>query len=516
MTAPLSLLEETKRHLDPFGNSDEVFARLAHGTAADISPADDIVMRWHGLYRQLPLEAEAFMLRLKLPEGAITAAQALVAAELAERVGDRRLSLTTRQGIEFHGLRLADLPSTFVTLNAVGLTTVGACGDQVRNVVGCPVAGIDPHELLDTSPLATTLTAAFLGNPQFANLPRKFKIALSGCACGCVPYDINDVGLVAARNAQGQLGYAVLIGGGLSVQPVHAVPFGVWLGEDEVDEVLTHLVEIFREHGNRENRGRARVKHLVAIQGVDWLREELQRRLGRPLTTYDHPIPAPARGDHLGVHRQREAGRVYLGIPVPAGILRSAQLRLLGEIAQQYGQRRLRLTHQQNIVLPDIAEAHLPAVLDQLVTAGLPVDAESKHGRTVVCVGKTYCTKAITHTKERLQPLVAAIEDPLLGTAVTLRVSGCPNGCGGHAIGDIGLRGASAKTEAGTEERFDVFAGGGETPGAPAFAQRILSRQRPDELATAITALLQRYRAEAVDDETFSAYAQRVLWTNAE
>lgn len=512
MTAVLSPLEETKRHLDPFANRDEVFARLAKGTVADISPADDIVMRWHGLYRQRPPEAEAFMVRLKLPGGALTAQQVLTVADLADRVGDGRLSVTTRQGLELHGVVLAHLPSTFAALEAVGLTTVGACGDQVRNVVGCPVAGIDPDEVLDTTPLAQSLTSAFLGNPRFANLPRKFKIALSGCACGCVPYDINDVGLVATPNASEQPGYAVLVGGGLSAQPVYAASLGVWISQEEAVEVVFHLVELFRDHGNREHRHHARVKHLVAAQGLDWLRDELQQRLGRPLTPYAQPVPAPARHDHLGIHPQREAGRVYLGIPVPMGILSSIQLRVLGTIARESGRGRLRLTHQQNIVLPDIEEARLGMVLDRLQSHGLPVTAESRYGRLVVCVGKDYCMKAITYTKEPVQPLADAIDGPLFGAGVSLRVSGCPNGCGGHAIADIGLRGASVKTETGTEECFDLLVGGGETPGEPAFARRFLARQRPEELGGAITALLHRFRTEATEGETFSAYAQRVLW----
>lgn len=502
----LTPLEETKRDLDPYGTRAEVITRLAGGTVADISPSDEIVLRWHGLYRQFPPESEAFMLRLKLPEGALTAAQARVIAGVAESIGDGSLSLTTRQGLEFHGVKLASLPEAFATLEAAGLTTVGACGDQVRNVVGCPVAGVDPAAPLDTTPLARAITAAFLGNPRFANLPRKFKVALSACPCGCVPYDINDVGLPVARNAAGEWGYALLIGGGLSTQPVHADSLGVWLHPNEVLEVITALVEIFREHGNREQRNRARVKHLVAAHGLDWLRAELCRRLGRALTPFDGPVPAPARQDHLGFHAGREAGRGYLGIPVPVGLLSAAQVRRLADLAEAHGRGQIRLTHWQNLLLPDLAADALPAVREELAAAGLPVD-DARGGRVVVCIGKAYCTRAITHTKEHLRPLLQAIDDPLLGGAVSLRVSGCPNDCGGHVLADIGLRGAVTKTDNGTEERFDLFVGGGDT----AFARRLLTRQSPAALAEVITGLLRQYRADARDDESFSAFAQRVL-----
>lgn len=513
MTSALSPLEEAKRRVDPFSTRDAVFARLAHGTVADITPTDDIVMRWNGLYRQLPLESEVYMLRLKLPGGEISSGQALVVAELAEHIGDGRLCITTRQNLELHGVRLADLPATFTTLDASGLLTSGASGDQVRNVIGCPVAGIGAEEVIDTLPLAEALTTAFLAKPRYANLPRKFKIALSGCTCGCVPYDINDVGLLAARNDEGQLGYVILVGDGLSMQPVHASCLGVWISENEVVEVLTHLLDIFQQYGNRENRGRARMKHLIAVHGIGWLRDKLQQRLGRTLQRYDHPIPSPARHDHLGVHPQQTTGLVYLGIPVPVGILSGRQLRLLAKLSQEFGQGRLRLTHLQNIILPDIAAANLAAILKQLLAQGLAVVEESQHGQTVVCVGKTYCTKAFAHTKETMLSLLNTITDPLLGSTVSLRVSGCPNGCAGHAMADIGLSGASLKTDNGVEERFDIFVGGGELPGAPAFARRILTRLCPDELAEIIINLLQRFRAEATVEETFSAYAQRVLWS---
>jgi ferredoxin-nitrite reductase len=509
MTKILSALEQLKSEIDPYAGR-EVFDRLAQGTVEDITPQDDIVMRWHGMYRQRPLEAGLFMLRLKLPNGALTAAQAETAASLAERYSGGKISLTTRQNIEFHYITLADLPVIFAELEAVNLRTLGACGDQVRNVVGCPVTDISADELINTIPLANEITAAFLANPQFANLPRKFKIALSG-GCGCVPYDINDLGLVAAKNAAGEIGFAALVGGGLSVQPAYAVNAGVWIPQNEVIEFITQLVQIFKEYGNRENRGRARVKHIIADKGVDWLRGELELRLGRKLIQYDIPIPQPSRRDHSGVHRQREYGLFYIGIPVPAGIITAGQLRTLAKIAAEDGKGNIRFTHLQNIILTDINTASVQSVLDKLKAINLPVSDISSYGNTAICVGKIYCMKAITHTKEHILPILDSINDPLFGNEVSFRISGCPNGCSGNAIADISLRGSLTSTDTGSEECFDLLVGGGHSL-KPSFARRISSKIKPEELTTIISDLLHRYRVESLKNETFSDYAQRVLW----
>ncbi len=506
----LSVLEQIKQSFNPYIGQ-QVFARLSVGTVDDITPEDDIVMRWYGMYRQRPLDAGVFMLRLKLPGGALTSTQAKTVATIAERYSGGKISLTTRQDIELHNITLANLPDIFTALHTVGLQTLGACGDQVRNVVGCPITDINKAELIDTLPLANKITEQFLANPEFANLPRKFKIAVSGGGCGCVPYDINDLGLVAAKNDNGELGYVAMVGGGLSVQPAFAVNLGVWIHPDEVLIVITQLVKIFREHGNRENRGKARVKHLIAINGVEWLRNEIENRLGHKLTPYHHQLPSPSRHDHLGINRQKTDDSFYFGIPIPVGIITSAQLITLANIAIDHGKDNIRFTHQQNIILTDIKESSISEVSTLLAALNLPVSSSSRYGNTAVCVGKTYCMKAITQTKEIVLPLINNISDPLAGTEVSLRISGCPNGCSAHAVADIALQGSLVNTDGGSEERFDLLVAGGKSK-TPAFAKRIYSRQKPDDLPAIIDTLLQRYRTETSENETFSDYAQRILW----
>lgn len=509
MTQQLSALELVKAQVDPYAGG-EVFARLARGSVEAITPEDDVVMRWHGLYRHRPQEAGVFMLRVKVPGGALSAEQLVAVAALAEQYGRGALSLTTRQNLELHWLTLPDLPEVFARLDAVALSTLGACGDQVRNVVSCPVAGLAHEECCDTTALAGALTRAFQGNPRFANLPRKFKLALSGCAHGCVPTAINDLSLVAARNADGVAGYALLVGGGLSVQPVLAANLAAWVTAEEAVEVVVQAVSIFQEYGNREQRGKARMKHLLAARGLPWFRQELETRLGRRLSACVTALPVATGGDHLGVQAQQEAGRVLLGIPVPAGQMTVAQLRGLAALASSYGRGRVRLTHQQNIILPDLLQREIEAVQHAVAALGFPVSARSWQGRLVACTGKARCMKAVVHTKEVALRLADTLDALLPDVPLTLRMSGCPHGCGLHPLGDIGLQGAMATGAQGPEERFDLWAGGGAAPEA-AFARRLMPRLRPEEIAPAIVALWTRYRTEALDTtETFSSFVRRL------
>lgn len=492
----LSPVETIKARINPYADRDAVLARLATGTPADITPEDDVVLRWHGLYRHRPEEDGVFMLRVKLPNGDVTAAQLQAIAAIATH-GAPTVNLTTRQDIQLYGLTLAALPDAFAALDAARLTSQGACGDVVRNVIGCSAAGIDPR-VAETLPLARALTAAYLGNPAFANLPRKFKIAVSDCPDGCVPVRINDVGLVAVAR-DGAPGYALLVGGGLSAAPAAAEPLG-WVTEAQVLPVVTALVEIFQAHGNRENRHKARLKHLLAERGEDWLRGEVESRLGAPLPPAP-PVSQAAGGDHLGVHPQREPGLVYIGVPVPAGVLRRDQLAALAALPAG----RVRVTHHQNLLLADVPEVEVETVLGTLAALGLPVEPDGWAGRTLTCPGKQVCMKALVTTKSVATALLAELAD-LPAHGISLHVSGCPNGCGQHAIADIGLQGVLASGE----ERFDLWTGGGD---GQAFARRTAAKLRPAQIGPAVRELVQRYHAKRRPGEFFSAFARRVFWT---
>lgn len=512
MVKDISPWEQLKLDVNPYVGP-EIFTRLAQGTVEDLTEKDDMVLRWHGLYRHRPVENGRFMLRLKMPGGTLNAAQAATVASLAERFSGGKLCLTTRQNVQLHNLELAALPAVFAELYAVGLQSLGACGDQVRNVVACPVTGIDPTSLLDTTPVSEALTAAFFGNPAFVNLPRKFKISVCGCKQHCVPSEINDLSFVAALDDDGRPGFVLWVGGGLSAQPVMAKDLGVWMGVEDVVDVASAAVEIFRDEGNRVKRTKSRIKYLINERGVPWFLEEIERRLGRKLQRRTTPVSAPLHGDHLGVNLQSDPELVYIGIPVPVGIMTSVQLQAIAEIAAVTSPGRVRLTHQQNLIIGDIPRTQLDGVLAKLSAVELPVDPEPNLARIVSCTGLDYCNKALVYTKARARQLGEDLDTRLSSLPISIRMSGCPNGCGQHAIADIGLQGVLVKNEAGEQEqRFDIWIGGGESD-RPAFARRSIPKVRPEQLVNVISDLWSRYKAEAIDDsETFSAYARRVLW----
>ncbi|MDH7568979.1 MAG: nitrite/sulfite reductase [Armatimonadota bacterium] len=513
MSDSLSALELAKRSVNPYA-SEGVFERVAAGGLEVITPADDIIMRWHGLYQQRPKEAGLFMVRLKLPHGAITAEQAMTVARMAEELSTGRIDISTRQNLQVHSIPLAALPRVFASLNAAGLTTLGACGDAVRTIVGCPASGIAAEEVRDTLPLAQSLTHFFLRDLHYANLPRKLKIALCGCAQHCVPTEINDVGLVAAPQAD-EPGFVLSVGGGLAARPVLGVPLA-WVSEEDTTQVVAALAAIHRDHGNRQNRAKARMKHLLALWGTERLREELERRVGRPLAPVPQGWSPPGDGrDHLGVHPQNEPGRSFIGVPILAAQLSSAQLAGLARLAAEHGRGRLRFTHFQNVLVPDIPLDRVGAVLERLGEMGLPVDAHSWSGHTTVCPGREFCNKAVTHTRPVLLSLVETLARQVLHAPVRLGMSGCPNGCAHHHLADIGFQGSATTVEGTSQERYDVWAGGDLSGPQPAFARRILQRMPPDALPEVVLGLLKRYQEEADDGEGFAAFARRVLW-NAE
>jgi len=492
MSKELSPLEVAKQSVDPYVG-EAVFARLSRATVEDITPEEDIVMRWHGLYRQRPAEAGLFTLRVRLPNGVLTTEQATVLAGIAARMCGGRLDVTTRQSIEVHGLPLAALEGVFHELRAAGLTTLGACGDTVRGMVACPAAGLDPDETLDTRPVVESLTAAFVGNREFGNLPRKLKVAVCGCARHCVPVEINDVGLEAARNEEGTLGFALFVGGGLSASPTLAQPVG-WIAQDQAVPVVKAIAAIFREHGNRSNRARARMKHLLGEWGIDRFRAELESRLGwAPRVIPGMALHAGSGRDHLGVLPQKDAGRRLVGVPVAAGLLTADQFLLLAKLAAEHGQGELRTTLYQNILLPDIAEPAVDTVLAALAENGLPVSESCWAGHTIVCTGREFCNKAMAETKKPAIRLLEALEEALPGRPARLRISGCPNGCGQHALGEIGLQGSGVKGESGLEERFDVWVREASPDGAPSFGRRVMSRVRPEEVLAVVREQVARF-----------------------
>ena len=366
--AKLPEIEHIKARKDGLDVLADIYRYAELGFDA-IEPDDLALFRWYGVYTQRAAESAAsgdpgpseqtdglFMLRVKFPGGIVSSEQLRAVGSLAERYGRGMGDITTRQNIQLHNLAIEDMPIVLDELNAVGLSFTQACGDVWRNVVGCPLAGVDGHELIDTRPLVADLERAFVGHREFSNLPRKFKVSVSACVHHCAQHEINDIGLVAV-DKDGVVGYDVWVGGGLGASARMGRRLDVFARPEQAVEVCRAITELYRDEGKRTKRTRARIKFLVDEWGVDRLRDEVERKLGYELERSVPPTaPIDPHRDHLGVHPQAQPGLYYVGGTTLRGRFTADQMIGVAGIAERYGSGDLRCTNRQNIIVVDVPD----------------------------------------------------------------------------------------------------------------------------------------------------------------
>ena len=490
-------VERAKRERDGLDCLADIL-RYAREGFRSIDPDDlDVRLRWYGLYTQRPQEDGLFMLRVKVPNGTLNAGQLETLGRLSVRYAQDAGDVTTRQDVQFHNVRIEDVPAIFDELERVGLSTSGACGDITRNVTGCPVAGIDAAEFIDAEPLALAVHRHFLDNREFSNLPRKFKITVSGCALYCTGHEISDIGLVALRRPEGRVAFDLWVGGGLGSKERFAERLGAHVTPEEVVEVCHQVCSIFRDHGSRDSRARARLKFLLEEWGPQRFREELERRLGRRLTDgYVPYVPVTANRAHVGIHPQKQPGLYYAGAATKSGRLPGSDMIAVAELARRHGGGRVRLTTAQNLVVLDVPERERAALAAGLVALELQIEPSSFRTGTIACTGKQFCKLAVTETKDRASELIEHLERALPGFNVPLRISvtGCPNSCAHYQVCDIGFVGDFVNTPAGKAEAYRVYLGGHLGEGH-AFG-RELSRKIPaEEIRYYVEGLVRAYLA---------------------
>jgi sulfite reductase (ferredoxin) len=528
--------ERLKRELNPWEAYDEIvrFAREGHAT---IPPAWGTYFRWWGVYTQGDgagvtggtggegRGTKYFMVRVRIPNGVIDARQARVVADLADRHALGVVDITVRQNFQLHWVTIEGLPDVLETLRDSGITTMGACGDVVRNVIGCPLAGVDADELIDASPLVAETTALVNGHPAFYNLPRKFKTSIAGCPVWCAYPEINDVGLTAVRHPRsGAVGFSLRVGGAPGPPPRAGPPHStdphlgrrldVFVRPDQVPAVVRGVAEVFRDSEVlREHREKARLKFLFLQHGWTEARfqEALEQRLGFALAP-GVPEEQPKDGlrDHLGVRPERREGFYSVGVPVLRGRLSAAQLRAVADAAETFASGRLRTTPMQNLLVLDVPSAGLAGVVRAAASAGLPLDVSPFARGTVACTGTEFCKLALTETKGFAQRLVADLETRLPGfdDHVTIHVTGCPNSCGQHWIADIGLEGKKLKVNGRLVDAY-YFCVGGAAGGHAAIARPIGYRAPAFEVAASIERLVRAYLADRHPGEPFRAFCAR-------
>jgi sulfite reductase (ferredoxin) len=519
--------ERLKRELNPWEAYEEIVARLRSGHDA-IPPAWlKTYLRWWGVYTQgdgIGVVGGAagegrstpyFMVRIRIPNGVLDAAQARAVAELAERHARGIIDLTVRQNFQLHWITSEALPDVLDTLRATGITTMGACGDVTRNVIGCPLAGVDGDELIDASPLVAASTALLNGHADFYNLPRKFKVSIAGCRSWCAYPEINDVGLTAVRDPRtGEVGFSLRVGGGLSTEPQLARRLDVFVRPEQVPAVVRGVAEVFRGSAVlREHREKARLKFLFLLHGWTEARFQaaLEERLGWALAPgVPEQAPLDAFRDHVGVRAQKQPGAYAVGVPVLRGRLDPAQLRAVADAAERHASGRLRTTVMQNLVVLDVPRARLADVVRTVEAVGLPLGVSPFARGTVACTGTEFCKLALTETKGFAKRLVEDLEARLPGFDEHLKVhvTGCPNSCGQHWIADIGLEGKKVKVDGRLVDAY-YFCIGGAAGGDAAIARPVGYRVPAFEVAPSIERLARAYLARRLPGDTFRAFCAR-------
>jgi ferredoxin-nitrite reductase len=523
----LNQVEQWKLERHPLDVRDAVVDRYAREGPEAIKtvPGEAERLKWVGLYPQRQ-GGDAFMLRIKVPGGRLDAAQAEVIGEIADEhargpapnpvFGDAYLDLTTRQDIQLHWVRIGAVPEIWARLEAVGMTTVQACGDSARNVLCCPVSGLDADEVLDAHPVAQAVSDFFTGNREYANLPRKFKLSVTGCREDCAQAEINDIGLWPARRDDGTVGFNVLVGGGLSDGPRMASDIDVFVTPepDRVVEVFRGIAQLFGELGNRENRGLARMRYLVQELGPERFRAELAARTAFGLEPAGQALTRRYRGDHVGVHAQRQPGLHYVGLNVTVGRMAGRDLAEAARLAAEHGDGGLRLATDQNLILTGVPAGRVEPLLAEPLLATYSPDPGAFERGVVACTGNEFCRFAIVETKARAATWARELDrrlgpDEAGDGIIRMHFSGCPASCAQPQIADIGFRGETAHRDDQILEAVDIGVGGSLGTDA-AFADWVEGAKPVDEVPEALAALLTRYRAERRDGEAFHQWARRL------
>jgi len=498
--------ERLKREKSPLGMLDELPALIAAGY--EQVDEDDIVrLKWWGLYHDKP-KIGTFMLRVKIPGGITLPAHLRAIGEISNVHGRGEGELSTRQNVQLHYIKLGDLPDVFDRLHAVGLTSAGACGDTVRNITGCPVAGLAHDELFDPTPVLEEAAELFYGNPDYSDLPRKFKIAITACPDACSAPEINCIALIGVIR-DGQEGFGVLVGGGLSSVPRIARDLGIWVPKDEAVKVCAAILDEWREDLRyRISRVKARLKFMIDDIGPEGLRERIETRLGRRFDDFQLPHLPPA-SNHLGVHEQSD-GRHYLGVPVHLGLISGDQMVALADLAESVG-GDVRITRQQNFVLTNVAADRRDEVTAKLAEIDLPLDAGTLRGDAVACTGEPHCNFSVTETKSRMDGLVQLLEERFGKDADGLRMhlDGCPHACAHHWVGDLGFQGTTVRDAEGKRRQaYDVFLRGSlDRPAA--IARPVFRRVPTEELDDAVVGLVGGWVQARAEGETFRTFCDR-------
>lgn len=530
---PLNPTEEMKSVADPLEVRGRIESLYSKWGFWSIPPGDlRGRFRWWGLYTQRrqgidggktailephQLDDEYFMLRVRSDGGQLSVAQARAIGKISEDFARNTADVSDRQNIQLHWIGIEDVPEIFRRIEEVGLSSAEACGDVPRVILGSSVAGIAKEELIDPTPNMNDIVEKYIGNPEFSNLPRKFKTAITGTPIPDILHEVQDVAFCAVQHPELGVGYDLWVGGGLSVNPHLGVRLGVFVSPERVTEVWAGVTGIFRDHGFRRLRNRARMKFLVKAWGAEKFLQVLQDDyLGYALPEGPAPLTGKpgARGDHVGINEQRD-GNYFVGVAPIAGRISGTKLQQIADIAESVGSDRIRLTPLQKILVLDIAQDRVNDVVNGLRALELESDPGEFHRNVIACTGIEYCKLAIVETKATAREVVKKLDAifPTLDSPITVHVNGCPNSCARVQIADIGFKGQLVLDDESGEQvpGYQVLLGGrlgrGEDNefGRKIRGHKVIADGMPDY----VERVTKNYLSDRAEEESFSDWAFR-------
>lgn len=481
-------------------------------TGYEAVPEEDFVrLQWYGLYHDKP-KLGYFMLRVKTPGGVLTPANLRTIGTISNVYGRGHGELTTRQNIQLHWIELDRIPEVLGLLNEAGLTTTGACGDNVRTITGCPVSGVDRDELFDTRGIVEEASDFFIRHREYSDLPRKHKITIAACPHQCNAPEIHCIALLGSLR-EGRPGFGVRVGGGLSTWPRLADDLGVWVPAGETTPVLRAIVDVWREDLKyRMSRAKARLKFMVNDLGPEAFRARVEEKLGRRLADGAVPAAPAEEHDHTGIHPQRQEGLFYAGFPVFLGLMDGDTMLRVADLAESWG-GGIRLTRRQNFILTDIPGERVEDAVHEVGRLGFPLQDSGLRSVSIACTGDPFCNYTVAETKGKLKEIVEHLEGVFGAEAGGLRLNldGCPHACAHHWIGDIGLQGTTLRERGPGGERlhgYDLFLRGGLARDA-AIGRPILKRVPGTEVHLVIERLFRAFLDGRQEGESIQQFFLR-------
>ncbi len=512
--------ERVKRELHPLDAYDVLLEHAATNKAPDKEAL--FRFKWNGLFFLTP-NKEAFMARLRIPGGQLQTFQLREIARTAQELTTGYVQITTRANFQIRLIQPKDTPEVLRRIQSVGLHTRGAGADNIRNLTANPTAGVDPHELIDTMPLCHQLGQIILNDRAFYDLPRKFNIAFDGGGLIGTVEDTNDIGLKAVKVGEENNGIAAGVYfrvalGGATGHKAFARDLGVLVRPEEVLKVTAALVRVYIANGNRGDRKKARLKHLLETWSLEKYLDETEKLLGYKLLRAPADLrfeisnlksPEAVPHSHVGVFPQKQSGLNYIGVAIPVGQITPKQMLRLAEIADLYGSSEVRLTVWQNLIIPNVPDTYVETVKKALVKMGLHWKQSNLRSGIIACTGSSYCKFAASNTKSHALELADYLDKKFqLDQPINIHLTGCPNSCAQHYMGDIGLLGAKVKVAGESVDGYHVFVGGG-FGGKQAVGRQVFQGVSFNDLKPTLEKMLRAYLKHRVGKEDFQDFTKR-------